>query len=232
MRRSPRWSMKPLARSSLRTTPTPSPMPWTASARQRPGRALSRRPRKVRCPLQPSGRPGPLAERARRARLASSLWSSRSASLRRRPHHALASGARTQGLPENIVFDDFDYATTEWEQTIVGVPRRLPRPRRFDLRPEYWVVSPEGATEPRRMWYRYGWQGSGYIPAERTLTTTEDGLLFVIAPGSHQGDGCEDENGSDTRCRPTRSPAASPRGAGRGSPASSSARCRLPTVPR
>ena len=145
----------------------------------------------------------------------------------------LASGVVAQPLPANVVFDDFDYATTEWVQTLEGDPDAPPLgPEGSIYGSHEWVVSPEGATEPRRMWHRYGWQGSGYIPDERTLTPTPDGLLFAIAPGSHQGDGCEERMARATPSRPSRSPAASPPGAGRGSPASSSARCRLPTVPR
>ncbi|MEL6616793.1 MAG: hypothetical protein AAFQ43_13705, partial [Bacteroidota bacterium] len=37
---------------------------------------------------------------------------------------------------------------------------------------------------------------SGYIPAERSLDATPDGLRFAAAAGDHQSDGCRDENGS------------------------------------
>lgn len=106
---------------------------------------------------------------------------------------ALAAAARAQGLPHGVVFDDFDYASTEWEQTISGAtppPTRGPAGSLYG--PNDWVVSTSGATAPVRMWYRYEWQESGYVPPERALEPTPTGLRFRVAPGRHQADGCVD----------------------------------------
>lgn len=108
-----------------------------------------------------------------------------------------ASGAAAQELPADVLFDDFEYASTEWRATLTGDPDAPDLgPEGSVFGPNEWVTSTSGETEMRRLWYRNGWQGAGYTPEARTLTPTPDGLRFAVAPGVHQGDGCRDENGS------------------------------------
>ncbi|OZC03095.1 hypothetical protein [Rubricoccus marinus] len=98
-------------------------------------------------------------------------------------------------LPENVLFDDFDYASTEWEQMMTGTPPAARGPYGSLYGPNEWVVSASGETAERRLWYRYAWQEGGPPQPERQLKTSTNGLLFSMMPGRHLADGCPDTTG-------------------------------------
>ena len=105
-----------------------------------------------------------------------------------------ASGVAAQTLPENVLFDDFEYASADWVPELRGTPEApdLGPPGSL-FGPNRWVTSPEGKTETRKLWYRFGWRGVGLIERGRTLAPTARGLRFSVAPGLYAPEGCYPE---------------------------------------
>lgn len=111
---------------------------------------------------------------------------------------ALLAGGPALGqktLPRNVVFDDFDYSSTEWSRTTLpdrdGAMRDgAPPPTGSVYGVSQWATAQGDTTA--RLWYRHGWQEPSHVWEFGTLESREEGLTFALEPGAHPVAGCTD----------------------------------------
>ena len=130
--------------------------------------------------VEPARFPPPVARSVRLVLFALVVW-------------ALTAVPAQSQLPPGVVFDDFDYASSDW---VLSYDRQ-----QTPLAGSVYGINPwsstDGAVGAHRLWYRYLWQEHGNAAPGRTLAPGQIGLRFAIAPGRYRADGCPSASDAD-----------------------------------